>query len=203
MSALAARGTFDPATRTLGVVLAAAAVALMVMPIFSTFGELLTNLAMLTGLDAALGSWVAPLEARLVHGALALVGLRAYPDGPLLSVSDGTRGITIYISWNCVGWQTLAFLALSLVAGLQGEYTWRSRAETALLGVLGVMLLNVGRISMVALVAFAFGQLPAILVHDYGSVLATVAFLMGFWSFAHNALLETSRVPIGIEPDAR
>lgn len=191
MSALVAhRSPPDPRMRTLGGLVAAAAVALMVMPVFSTFGELLTNVALATGLDAALGSWIAPVEARLVHGALALVGLRAYPDGSLLSISDGARSVTIYISWNCVGWQTVAFLALSLATGLQGEYTWRSRAEAAVLGILGVLLLNIGRITAVALVAFWSGPLAAAIVHDYGSVLLTVAFLFAFWAFAYNAILE-------------
>jgi exosortase/archaeosortase family protein len=191
VSALIARpGTVDPGARTLGGLVAACAVALMVMPVFSTFGELLTNAALATGLDAALGSWIAPVEARLVHGALTLFGLRAYPDGSLLSVTDGARATTIYISWNCVGWQTVAFLALSLTTGLQGDYTWRSRTEAAVLGILGVLLLNVGRITVVALVAFQFGPRPAAIVHDYGSVLLTVAFLFAFWSFAYNAILE-------------
>lgn len=190
MSSLVGGRTTDPRTRTLGGLVAVAAVALMVMPVFSTFGELLTNAALATGLDAALGSWIAPLEARLVHGALAMAGLSAYPDGSLLSISDGARSTTIYISWNCVGWQTVAFLALSLATGLQGEYTWRSRAETAVLGVLGVLLLNLARITAVALVAFHLGPLPAAIVHDYGSVLATLAFLFAFWAFAYNAVLE-------------
>jgi hypothetical protein len=39
-------------------------------------------------------------------------------------------------------------------------------------------------------VAYVFGQLPAVIVHDYGSVIATVAFLMAFWAFAYNVVLE-------------
>lgn len=190
MSALAARGAFDPATRTLGVVLAAAAIALMLLPIFSTFGELLTNVALATGFDAVLGAWVAPLEAKLVHGLLALLGLRSAYEGSLLSLSDGAHGTTIYLSWNCVGWQTAAFLGVSMLAGLQGGYTLRSRLETALLGVFAVAALNLARIAVVALVALWFGQLPAIIVHDYGTVIATVASLMAFWTFAYEHTLE-------------
>src|SRR5207245_7672940 len=84
----------------------------------------------------------------------------------------------------------LLFLGVSMLTGLQGEYTRRSRIETAALGIAGIAFLNVFRITVVALVAYAFGQLPAIIVHDYGSVIATVAFLMGFWAFAYNVVLE-------------
>lgn len=176
--------------RPLGMLLAATAIALLIMPFFSTFGELLTNAAMASGFDALLGEWIAPVLAQLVHGVLTLLGLASAYDGQVLSLSDGTRSTSLFIAWNCVGWQTLAFLAVSMVAGLHGRYTTRSRVETILVGLFAVALLNVLRVSVVALVALYFGRLPAILVHDYGTVVITVLFLMGFWVFAYNVLLE-------------
>ncbi len=62
--------------------------------------------------------------------------------------------------------------------------------ETALLGVAGIATLNVLRITAVALVAFAFARLPAIIVHGYGCLLATVIFLMAFRACAYNVVLE-------------
>ncbi len=182
-------------TRPLGAILAVGAIALLVMPLFSTFGELLTNVAMLSGLDAALGRWVAPAEARLVHGLLALLGYQSAASGPLLSIADGVRDVTLYISWNCVGWQTLIFLLVSLPSGLQGEHTRRSKIEVVLLGVFGILVLNVLRVAVVGLVALRFGQLPAVIVHDYGSVIATVAFLMAFWAVAYDRVLEPAGAP--------
>ncbi len=180
----------DGPARPLGTVIAVASVALLLMPFFSTFGELLTSLATAIGLDAALGQWVAPTEARLAHGVLTLIGLQSSVAGPILSVGAGGRGVDLYISWNCVGWQTLIFFALSLTTGLSGEYTLRSRIETAVLGVAGIVALNIARITVVALVALAFGRVPAIIVHDYGSIVATVVFLMGFWTLAYAVVLE-------------
>jgi exosortase/archaeosortase family protein len=77
-----------------------------------------------------------------------------------------------------------------MATGLQGEYTRSSRLEVVALGVLGIAMLNILRITVVAVVAYLFGQLPAVIVHDYGSVIATVAFLMAFWAFAYNVVLE-------------
>jgi exosortase/archaeosortase family protein len=176
--------------RPIGTLIIAASIALLVLPFFTTFGELLTQLAIAGGLDAALGAWIAPAEAQAVRGLLLLLGLRSNVDGQLLAVGDGVRGTTLFISWNCVGWQTLFFLAVSMLTGLQGEYTLRSRIETVLLGVAGIVALNVLRITIVALVAFYLGRLPAVIVHDYGSVLMTVGFLMGFWAFAFHSVLE-------------
>jgi len=180
----------EDVTRPLGILAAVGSIALLIMPVFSTFGELLTNLAIVSGVDAALGQWVAPAEASLVHGLLALLGYGSAAQGSVLSITDGVRDVSLYISWNCVGWQTLIFLALTLPTGLQGPHTLRSKLEVAALGVFGIAVLNVLRIAVVGLVALHFGQLPAVIVHDYGSVIATVLFLMAFWAIAHSAILE-------------
>jgi exosortase/archaeosortase family protein len=185
-----ARQSLSGAARPIGTLIATASIALLILPFFSTFGELLTKAAMAAGFDAWLGQWIAPVEGRLVHGALALIGIPSAYDGSLLYVGTGAGSLALYISWNCVGWQTVLFLLVSMATGLQGEYTLRSRLETVALGVLGIAMLNVLRITLVAVVAYLFGQLPAVIVHDYGSVIATVVFLMGFWAFAYNVVLE-------------
>ena len=187
------------AARPAATLIAAASIALLILPFFSTFGELLTNLAMAAGFDAWLGQWIAPVEGQLVHGALALLGIPSAYSGSLLYVGSGAGSLALYISWNCVGWQTVLFLLVSMATGLQGEYTLRSRLETVALGVLGIAMLNILRITVVAVVAYLFGQLPAVIVHDYGSIIATVAFLMAFWAFAYNVVLER----IGGDPDER
>jgi exosortase/archaeosortase family protein len=192
-----ARQPLSGAARPVGTLIATASIALLILPFFSTFGELLTKAAMAAGFDAWLGQWIAPAEGKLVHGALALIGIPSAYDGSLLYVGSGPGSLALYISWNCVGWQTVLFLLVSMATGLQGEYTLRSRLETVALGVLGIAMLNVLRISVVAVVAYLFGQLPAVIVHDYGSIIATVAFLMAFWAFAYNVVLER----VGGDPD--
>ena len=190
MSSAFARQSLSGAARPIGTLIAVGSIALLILPFFSTFGELLTKAAMAAGFDAWLGQWIAPLEGKLVHGALALIGIPSAYDGSLLYIGTGAGSLALYISWNCVGWQTVLFLVVSMLTGLQGEYTRRSRIEVAFLGVAGIATLNVVRITVVALVAYAFGRLPAIIVHDYGSVIATVVFLMAFWAFAYNVVLE-------------
>src|SRR5207245_6592450 len=105
------------------------------------------------GCDEWLGQWIAPVEGRLVHGALALLGIPSAAAGSLLYVGSGPGSLALYISWNCVGWQTLFFLGASLFTGLQGEYTVRSRIETALLGMAGFMSLNVVGLKVVEILA--------------------------------------------------
>ena len=200
-STYATRSGLSGVARPVGTLVAAGSIALLILPFFSTFGELLTKAAMAAGFDAWLGQWIAPIEGKLVHGALALIGVPSAYDGSLLYVGTGAGSLALYISWNCVGWQTLLFLAVSMATGLQGEYTRRSRLETVVLGVIGIAMLNILRITVVALVAYAFGQVPAVIVHDYGSVIATVAFLMAFWAFAYNVVLERIQDRDDTSPD--
>ena len=70
------------ATRPVGALIATASIALLVLPFFSTFGELLTNAAMASGIDAALGQWTAPVEAQIVHGASPSWGCAAPRKAP-------------------------------------------------------------------------------------------------------------------------
>src|SRR2546427_13206266 len=140
------RADLSGASRPVGTLIATASIALLVLPFFSTFGELLTYFAMAAGFDAWLGQWIAPIEGHLVHGALALFGIPSGYDRSLLYIGSGPGSLALYISWNCVGWQTVLFLALSMATGLQGQYTLRSRFEVAALGAIGIAMLNILRI---------------------------------------------------------
>jgi hypothetical protein len=54
---------------------------------------------------------------------------------------------------------------------------------------LGTVLVNMLRMTIVSLVAVDFGFWPARLVHDYGGTLIIVAWLFAFWAFAHTWIL--------------
>jgi exosortase/archaeosortase family protein len=89
-----------------------------------------------------------------------------------------------------VGWQSFILFLITLLTGLQGSYTRRSKVETVILGFLGTFLVNLWRISVVSLVAFYVGQLPAVIFHDYGGTILILLWLFAFWYFAHGYLLE-------------
>src|SRR5688500_12622439 len=59
-SAYASRPGLSGAARPVGTLIATASIALLILPFFSTFGELLTKAAMSAGFDAWLGQWIAP-----------------------------------------------------------------------------------------------------------------------------------------------
>jgi exosortase/archaeosortase family protein len=67
--------------------------------------------------------------------------------------------------------------------------TVSTRAQVILLGVLGTVLVNIARITVVCLLAALAGYLPAVLFHDYGGTLLLVAWLFAFWLIAYRWLV--------------
>ncbi|MBI3286622.1 MAG: exosortase/archaeosortase family protein [Chloroflexi bacterium] len=169
--------------------LLAAAFLFLFMPFITTFNEFLTALVMRLGGDLILRQWVAPVEARLIAVLLWPLGISASVSDQMLYLQAGSKTVSLFISWNCVGWQAFILFALSLVTGLQGSYSRRSKWETVAFGFLGTFLLNLLRIAVVALVAFHFGQLPAVIFHDYAGTLLIILWLFALWHFSHRFIL--------------
>lgn len=176
-------------TPVFAMLLAMTAIALVVLPFVSTFDDLLTAIGMRLGIVAPL-QWIVPGEVRMTVALLGLVGIHAGAAGNQLVVWNASGAPqTLFISWNCVGWQSLILLGLSLMVGLRGPMAWGTRLEVILLGVLGTVLINIARITMVCLLAAVAGYLPAVLFHDYGGTLLLVAWLFTFWLITYRWLV--------------
>ena len=126
----------------------------------------------------------------MVVGLLGLVGIHAAASGSHLVVWDGGGAMhTLFISWNCIGWQSLVLLGISFLSGLRGHQTIEARAQAVLIGITGTMLLNLLRVAGVAAIAATIGQTPAILFHDYGGTILVVCWLFAFWIFVQRWIL--------------
>lgn len=176
-------------TPVFAVLLAMTAVLLVVLPFISTFDDLLTVVGMRLGIAAPL-QWIVPAEVRVTVALLGWFGIHAGAAGNQLVVWNSSGAPqTLFISWNCVGWQSLILLGLSLMVGLRGPMTLATRAQVIILGVLGTVLINIARITVVCLLAAVAGYLPAVLFHDYGGTLLMVAWLFAFWLIAYRWLV--------------
>jgi len=183
---------------TFPILLAAACAFLLVLPFVTTFNDFLTVLVLRAGLQGPV-QVVAAGEARLVVSLLALIGIKAgVASGGYLVLWPGTsKALTMFISWNCIGWQSLVLLGISFATGLRGNYTWAARAQVAILGTLGTVIVNLLRVAAVCLLAATAGSLPAVLFHDYGGTLVIVAWLFAFWALADRWILGDPIVPGG------
>jgi exosortase/archaeosortase family protein len=163
---------------------------LMSLPLITTFNEILTKIVEKTGTYTFLTKNVVPFETRAVSLILKPLGIDAKPTVSHLIIQRDGKTTGIFFSWNCLGWQSAVLLILTLVTGLIGNYKWEQKLETILLGISGTFLINLLRISIVVIVAFYFGQLPATIVHDYGGTLYTIAWFFLYWWFSYRYLLE-------------
>jgi exosortase/archaeosortase family protein len=170
-------------------VLALACGLLMLLPLVTTFNDLLTTWAMRLGANNPLQT-IVPVEARMVVGLLGLVGIHAAASGSYMVVWDGAGAMhSLFISWNCIGWQSLVLLGMSLLTGLRGRHPLEARVQVIVIGVAGTMLLNLLRVAAVAAIAATIGVTPAVLFHDYVGTLLVIAYLFLFWMFAQRWIL--------------
>jgi exosortase/archaeosortase family protein len=169
--------------------LAAACLILVALPFVTTYNDLLTAGAMRLGVVGPLQS-VSPIEARMVVAVLQLVGIHAAAAGSQLVVwGAGGSPTNLFISWNCIGWQSLVLLFVSLAVGLRGGHSWEAGLQVVLLGLLGTVMVNLVRVTLVCVLAATAGRAPALLFHDYGGTLMTVAWLFAFWAAADRWVL--------------
>ncbi|MGD2253140.1 MAG: exosortase/archaeosortase family protein [Anaerolineales bacterium] len=166
------------------------AMLLIILPFVTTFNEFLTRLVEILGLDAILTDWVVPFEARCIAVLLKLLGIHTWVSPTTIYLDKGGLLLPLYISWNCVGWQSFILYAATLITGLQGPFTRSSKIEASLVGLLGTYLVNLLRITSVAVVAYHFGSLPAVIYHDYGGTIIILLWLFFFWWVSHGWLLE-------------
>ncbi|MEA2634695.1 MAG: hypothetical protein QOH92_1462 [Chloroflexota bacterium] len=172
-------------TPVFAMLLALTAILLVVLPFVSTFDDVLTQIGMRLGIAAPLQA-IVPAEVRVTVVVLGLLGLHAAAAGNQLVVWNSSGAPqTLFISWNCVGWQSLILLGLSLMVGLRTPMTMATRLEVIALGVVGTVLVNIARITLVCLLAALAGYLPAVLFHDYGGTLLLVGWLFTFWVIAY------------------
>lgn len=162
---------------------------LMLLPLVTTFDDFLTTWALQFGANNPLQA-IVPIEARMVVGLLSLAGIHAAASGSHLVVWDSAGAMhTLFISWNCIGWQSLVLLGVSFMSGLRGRHPIEARIQVIVIGIAGTMLLNLLRVAVVAGIAATVGVTPAVLFHDYGGTILVVAFLFGFWIFVQRWIL--------------
>lgn len=174
---------------TFGTLFLLLAAVLLILPFITTFNEFLTSVVMKIKLYRLIQDLIVPYQVKMITVILRLFGMTVYPG--LTTVSFGRAiGQSVEISWNCIGWQSLILLIISLFTGLQGPYRIYSKFQTVVIGFLGTFLVNLIRITLVILITYYFGRLPGMIFHDYFSTIMIIAWLFFFWWFSFSFVLE-------------
>lgn len=176
--------------RTHELLLAIAAAALMLLPLMITVSDALNSfIAQFQGY-VLLQNLVAPMEARMLAVVLRYVfGIPTSISGSTL-IMMGQPSLKVYVSWICVGWQSALLYAVTVLVGLRGPYTTKSKLLVLFAGIEGTFLINLLRETSVILVNMYIGELAAILYHDYGGTIILITWLILFWYLAYALLLK-------------
>jgi len=162
-------------------------ILLMILPLAISFNEWLTRVVEKMVWYGWLQSYIVPYESRVLAGVLSFIpGAQVYANIRGLELN----GMQIYVTWNCIGWQSFILLLVSVAVGFGRRFTISSQVLSFVFGVCGLFLLNVLRLSLTALLAVYAPEVFTILFHNYLAALITIAWLFFFWWFVYSFVLE-------------
>jgi|GEM_PF-1183800 len=174
---------------TIQMIIILGSVMLLLMPFVTTFNEVVTKMVEQVEIYKMLQDWAAPYHIKVVTGLLNTIGIESFSSVDRIHMMKFGQPLSVFISWNCIGWQSFILLIITAFIGLKGPFTITSKVEALLIGILGTILMNIFRISLVALIAYYFGNMPAVIFHDYVSTLMIIAWLIVYWIFVHKIIL--------------
>jgi len=167
-------------------ILVALVIMLMILPFVVSINDLLTRVVEKFGWYMWVQKKIVPWEVKMVGVMVRPFKIEfvAYPDGFL------ANGIYARISWNCIGWQSLLLFFLSLPFGFKtANYTFFSKIEAFLIGILGTFLINLLRITFTVILLVVSRPLFAVVFHDYLAAIMTIIWLIFFWWFCYGFVL--------------
>jgi exosortase/archaeosortase family protein len=162
-------------------------VILMLLPFMLTFNDVLTKLIERL-------AWYRFLQQRVVPIETYFVGLVVKPFvASFVATNNGftVNGFALEITWNCIGWQSLLLFGISLAVGLwNSRYTFLSKLEVIVFGIIGVFWVNIFRMSFTVLLAAYSPSVYHIVFHDYLAAVVTIVWLFFFWWLVYRWVLE-------------
>ena len=162
--------------------------SLITLPFLVSINEGLTRIVENNLLYAGIQKSIVPIEARMLGGLLRLLGYSfAYNPANSYIIANG---VTMGITWNCIGWQSFVLLIVTFLVGFGGRYTGGSALETIGIGLLGTFWVNIVRMLATILLAVQFPPVFRIVFHNYLAAGVTVVWLVFFWWFSYKFVLQ-------------
>lgn len=170
-------------------------IILAILPFLTAFSQQFTGLIQSTPIYIFIERYIVGFEVRIVGTILNLFKIPVGLAGSQISV----KGQPMTVTWNCLGWQSMLFLLISLFAGLQGSYSLISKLQAVVFGLLGTFWINISRITFLAFLGGYAQPVFAVLFHDYFATFVTVCWLIFFWWFSFKFVLEKSSTDLTIQ----
>lgn len=164
--------------------------AVLLIPLMRAFESVLTWLVVRSGLYVFIKEVLQPVEVKMVSVMFRALGFNVDVFANSVIVMErGGRTAGAGILWNCVGWQTFFFVLITLIVGISGSYTMRSKILCTVLSFEAVLSVSFMRIIVSALVNFYLGYWPAVFFHDYLGTMFVLVLVFVFWVFCYKYVL--------------
>lgn len=166
---------------------------LMLFPFINTLNQFLVNVIEPKIFIKPIQDLIIPYQVRLVQVVLGFLKV-PFARGELGATSitlinKREEMVPIVVAWNCLGWQSLLVVGATFLSGLTGRFTFLSKLEVLVIGLLGTFLLNIGRLSTIFFLYSHASRKVAISFHDYGSTMITIIWVFVLWYYAFNFVL--------------
>lgn len=178
--------------------LAGTSLIFMLLPLFATLNSFMTETLNRSGWWKPIQDFIVPWQAKMVAITLHPFGIETrITPGSLYStfymIKSGSA-LPVYLSWNCLGWQSILLLLISLGIGLSRDYSTMSRIKCVVFGLTGTLLVNIARMSFISLGIYFVNSLAAQIIHDYFAAFITMIWLIIFWWFSYKYILTSKHV---------
>lgn len=178
----------------IGLLLVTLVIGLSVLPLASAFNDTLTRFVISIKGYRIISEYIVPLEVKWVVVLLRSLGIPAQAAGEYVFLPGSQRGQLVEIIWNCIGWQSLVVFLLTAAVMLRQRFTLFSKLKTLVVGIVGTVLVNLVRITLVILLWRMVSPTVGRVFHDYGALLTNTAWLIFFWRFSDTFVLESNEV---------
>lgn len=174
-------------------------IIMAILPVVVTFSAILTRFFEKMRWYEALQRYVVPIESTFVAATIKTMNITSEltPESPDYSIVLKKNGgyIPIRLEWNCLGWQSMILLLITLLTGLSGNYSLDSKIKTLILGILGTFLSNILRMSIIVALAYYWNSFGALIIHDYFASFVAIIWIMFFWWFSFKYILTNELAP--------
>ncbi len=175
--------------------LAGSSIFILLLPVFAALNSFMTESLNHSGWWRPIQDFIVPWQAKMVASTLSPFGIDSrITSGSLYSsfymIKDGTA-LPVYLSWNCLGWQSALLLVISFLIGLSSDFSNISRVKCIIFGLTGTLLVNIFRMSLIAIGIYYVNSLAAQIIHDYFAAFITLLWLVIFWWFSYKYILSS------------
>ena len=185
------KGKIDISKKQFATLFLITVVFLMTLPLFLPFQDVITRFLAFSGLAGLIQNYIVPTEVKFVVAFLRILGMAATGDTRIIVLQGGVDGdFKAQIIWSCIGWQSVVLLAVTLITGLKGQHSVSSKIEVVIIGLMGTFWVNIFRIVIIYILGYHFGQLIAVLFHNFAGTLMVIAWLFFFWWLSYSFVLE-------------